>query len=393
MRVFETLPSASPRIGFYRTVSSWKDAILLEFGPEGTMHYAQGTIKGDTGNLYTTGMKEPQIIFGDTQNLELAIRELDRDQKPEMLFVASSPVSEIIGTDLNFLCRKLQPDIQAQLIVWDQVPVEGTEAIGSRSAYEKAADFLSKSTLSCTAEPKDGFVVLGLGEADWNGIADLYEIRRMMDTYFNIPCLNDKDGRYRLDTLRTARWILAATPEAVPLAAAAQELWGTPWHVGFPLGIANCQKMLNAFETATGILRNQNWEAELAETQKAVSSFRQSIRSMPKRRFYVDSREDRQSDWLDFLSNELGVTVSVPSPGTHALSVDGSLSYHSEIQKGDILLASGMLCSLYSNHPSLCIEYPVTNQKQFSAYAPHTGIRGIQNLLTLLHSLLLQNFS
>lgn len=393
MNVFEILPPASPRIGFYRTVAFWKDAAMLEFGPEGTMHYAQGTIKGDTGNLYTTGMKERQIIFGDTKNLEQAIRDIDRNLNPEVLFVVSSPVSEIIGTDLNYICRKIQPQVQTNLRVWDQVPVEGTEAMGSRRAYKMAADYLPLVSQDYKQKSTDGFVVIGLGESDWNGVADLVEICRMMKDYFGITCLNDRNGRYRLRDLGKAKWILAAAPEAVPLAVAVQKLWGTPYYTGYPLGIRGCEDMLNAFEASSGIRRSENWDSDLSETRKMVSLFRQSIRSIHSRRFYVDSRRARQSDWIDFLARELELDTVFPCDKDHALSADGSLNNHAGIQDGDILIASAMLCSLYSGHPSLCVEYPIANQKQFSVYAPFIGLRGVQNLLTQIYALMLRTES
>ena len=73
MKIFETLPAASPRMGFFKAVANWLDAAIVEFGPEGTMHYTQGAIAGRTDQLYTTGIKERQIIFGDTGPLEQAI--------------------------------------------------------------------------------------------------------------------------------------------------------------------------------------------------------------------------------------------------------------------------------------------------------------------------------
>lgn len=247
MKVFEQLPAASPRLGFFRVVAGWKDAALIEFGPEGTMHYVQGNIKGETGNLYTTGMKERQIIFGDTDTLENAIRDIDREVRPKLLFVTSSPVSEIIGTDLDMIAFSLQPEIRARISVWDRVPVEGTEDQGERAAYERAAEYLKKVE---TSEEKRGFVVLGLTEADWNGVADLGEIRRMAKDYFDLPCLNDADGRYRLDDLAKARWILATTPESAILAQQAEKLWGTKWFEEMPYGVKACERMVEAMASA-----------------------------------------------------------------------------------------------------------------------------------------------
>ena len=134
MNVFETLPPISPRMGFLRTVSGWLDAALVEFGPEGTMHYAQSALQGGAENLFTSGMEERQVIFGDTRPLEDALRAVDAARAPGLLFLTSSPVSEIIGADLEQVRRQLQPGLRARLSVWDRVPVQGTEQDGQRPA-------------------------------------------------------------------------------------------------------------------------------------------------------------------------------------------------------------------------------------------------------------------
>lgn len=384
MKVFDQLPSASPRLGFFRVVAGWKDAALVEFGPEGTMHYAQGNIKGETGNLYTTGMKERQIIFGDTDTLENAIRDIDQNARPELLFVTSSPVSEIIGTDLDMIAFSLQPEVHARLSVWDRVPVEGTESQGECAAYERAAQHLERLDGNCE---KRGFIVLGLTEADWNGVADLGEIRRMIETYFGIPCMNDSDGRYRLGDLAKAQWILAITPEASVLAQKAHALWKTPWIEGIPYGVAACERMVGALEEAIGYNANSIWKTERMEAKRTAMQLREKLKNV---RVFLDARRARCDAWEKFLAGELGVYVARPSAETPALSTDGGLGRMPEIREKDVLIASGILCAMYSKHPSMCIEYPVAEQKSYSRYIPLMGIRGVENFTFLLYDRLLQ---
>ena len=381
MKLFDQLPPASPRLGFYRMVAGWKDAALVEFGPEGTMHYAQGAIKGETGNLYTTGLKEKQIIFGDTGPLEKAIRDIDKNARPKLLFVASSPVSEIIGADMASIAFDLQPEIEAKLSVWDRVPVVGREAQGEIAAYERAAKYL-ESIPKC--EDRRGFVVLGLTEADWNGIADLGEIRRMAEAYFDIPCLNDQDGRYCLSDLARAQWILAATPEAAVLAKKAQELWETPWRQAMPYGISACEDMVSAMEAALNRKVRPVWKRERMEAKRISSQLRDRVSGMTEQRVFVDARASRCDAWEAFLTKELGFRVIRPSAQTSALSTDGGLGFMPEIHEGDILMACGLLCSMYPENPSLCIEYPVAEQKPYSRYIPMAGVRGVENFAHLL---------
>ena len=315
MKVFDQLPPASPRIGFFRTVAGWKDAALVEFGPEGTMHYAQGSIKGETGNLYTTGMKERQIIFGDTDTLENAVRDIDRNARPKLLFVTSSPVSEIIGADMASIAFDLQPEVSAKLSVWDRVPVVGTETQGETAAYERAAKYL-ESVKEC--EDRHGFLVLGLTEADWNGVADLGEIRRMAEVYFDMPCLNDADGRYCLSDLPRAQWILAAMPEAAALAKKAQALWGTPWHQAMPYGVSACEEMVSAMETALNRKAKPVWKRERMEAKRIAAQLRDRISGMEDQRVFVDARPSRCDAWEAFLKEELGVRVIRPSAQSSA---------------------------------------------------------------------------
>ena len=388
MKLFDQLPPASPRIGFFRTVAGWKDAALVEFGPEGTMHYAQGTIKGETGNLYTTGMKEKQIIFGDTDTLGNAIRDIDRNARPKLLFVTSSPVSEIIGADMASIAFDLQPEISAKLSVWDRVPVVGTEGQGESAAYERAAKYLEGLK---SDEERRGFLVLGLTEADWNGVADLGEIRRMAEDYFDLPCLNDADGRYCLSDLARAQWILAAAPESAVLAEKAWALWKTPWYQAMPYGVAACEKMVSAMEGAMNRKAKPCWKQERMEAKRIAAQLRDRISGMEDLRVFVDARPSRCDAWDAFLKKELGISVIRPSAQTSALSTDGGLGRMPEIHEGDVLLACGLLCSMHADNPSLCIEYPVAEQKPYSRYIPMAGVRGVENFAHLLQDRLRQN--
>lgn len=387
MKVYETLPPISPRAGFLRAVSAWKDAALVEFGPEGTMHYAQSAIHGETSNLFTTGMEERQIIYGETQNLEAAVQEADRLLSPKVIFITSSPVSEIIGTDLQQVCRKLQSKVQGRLVCWDQVPMEGREEYGQRKAYELAAGFLTRhggaSVRNRQAQKR--FLVLGLGESDWNGKADLNEIRRMMQSFLGLECLNDADGRYHLTDIAAADWILAAVPEAVPLAKAAEALWHIPWYEGMPYGICGSDHMLASAEQALEICRSSQWNTERQEAERMLTAFQNSMRHF-HHTIWVDTRKSRADALIPFLVQEAKLAAAVPKRGTAAFSTDGTVNLLPEMGPDDGLIGCGAACSLYPGRSVLCMDEPALQQQLFSSHIPCMGIRGAMNLLTALHA-------
>ena len=389
MKVYDALPPASVRVGFYRAAGPWKDAAVVELGPEGTMHYVQSNVRGETGHFFATGLKERQIIFGDTDNLEQAILEVDRRLKPALMIVMSSPVSEIIGVDLRAICFKMQPQVQTMLSVWDQLPVEGSESQGKRVAYEKASAYLKKAAPALPDMEKSGALVLGLGEVDYNGISDLNEIRRMLWDYFGIPLLNDELGRYNLHDVKKAQWILAAEPEAAVLAAAAQKLWSIPWYQGVPYGVEACKELVAAVEQATGISPNAQWKQDLKEAAFVIRQFHTGMENRRRRRVFLDVQPSRMAPLEDFLSKELNMEVARPSAAVSALSTDGAVTHNPEIREGDILLGSGLLCMLHRENRSLCLDDPVVRQKTFSRHLPLVGLWGAENFLSLLYPCLL----
>ena len=299
MNVFETLPPISPRMGFLRTVSGWLDAALVEFGPEGTMHYAQSALQGGAENLFTSGMEERQVIFGDTRPLEDALRAVDAARAPGLLFLTSSPVSEIIGADLEQVRRQLQPGLRARLSVWDRVPVQGTEQDGQRSAYAAGADYLRTLPPKADRGAAGGVVVLGLDQTDWNGRSDLNELRRMFADYFGLACRNDPQGRYRLEELRSARLLLAASPAALPLAEAAQALWGVPVCRGLPYGVRGSARLVESVSRLLEQAPSPAWSADRREAEQAVREFQFALRPWPKRELRLLSFRRTEAFRLD----------------------------------------------------------------------------------------------
>lgn len=389
MRVYDALPPASVRIGFYRAAGVWKDTAVIEHGPEGTMHYVQSNVRGETSHFFATGLKEHQIIFGDTENLEKAILEVDQKRKPSLMIVMSSPVSEIIGVDLKAVCFKMQSHVQASLSVLDQLPAEGSETQGKSIAYKAAAAFLKNNSPKLPDVQKSGALILGLSEVDYNGISDLNEIRRMLQDYFGIPLLNDELGRYNLCDVKKAQWILAVEPEAAVLAAMAKELWDIPWYQGIPYGVDACKALVSAVEQATGVSPSALWKQDLKEASFVTRQFSSSMENRRRRRVFLDVRPSRMNALERFIKLELGMECIRPSDRVSALSTNGAVNRNPEIMTDDILLGSGLLCMLHDCNPSICMEDPVVRHKAFSRHLPLMGIWGAENVLSLLYSCLL----
>lgn len=372
MKVFDILPPASPRHGFLRTVSAWKDAALVEFGPEGTMNYAQMSIPGVYDNLFTTGMEESQIIFGDTDNLASCIREVDRNLHPRLLIVTSSPVSEIIGTDLRLVCLENQDEVGAELMIYDSVPMEEEEKSGRKSAFLLASRFLPR----LPEMEKQGILVLGLDQTDYNGISDLNELRRMGEAYFSLSCRNDAYGRYSLRDLSQAELILTVDPAAEILAQEAQKLWGTPWCSGLCYGREQSEALVSRMASLLGRAPSKAYEEDRASAERVRRRFRSLQRTMLPSFLHLELEQHRGEALGAFLSR-LGVSWDMPQDPRHGTW-----------KKSDILLGSGVLCSLFPESPSFCMDYPGVRHSPIGEHCPYMGFRGEETLLMELSNIL-----
>ena len=116
-------------------------------------------------------------------------------------------------------------------------------------------------------------------------------------------------------------------------------------------------------------------------TVQAVREFQFALRPWPKRELRLCVRPERAACLASFLSGELKLSVSTPPE--HA--------FLTQPPAGAVLLGSGILCRLYPQHPSLCLDTPVLHQQLFSTHLPFAGIRGTANLLSALYPLLTED--
>lgn len=261
------------------------------------------------------------------------------------------------------------------------MPVQGTEQDGQRSAYAAGADYLRTLPPKADRGAAGGVVVLGLDQTDWNGRSDLNELRRMFADYFGLACRNDPQGRYRLEELRSARLLLAASPAALPLAEAAQALWGVPVCRGLPYGVRGSARLVESVSRLLEQAPSPAWSADRREAEQAVREFQFALRPWPKRELRLCVRPERAACLASFLSGR-----------TEAFRLDAAGARVSDAASSRGGPAGQRhLCRLYPQHPSLCLDTPVLHQQLFSTHLPFAGIRGTANLLSALYPLLTED--
>jgi Nitrogenase molybdenum-iron protein, alpha and beta chains len=284
MSLTRFLPIPSDRMGILWTLLNIDDSVIVEYGPAGTTHYSMGLF-GELGieqenRLFTTHMREEDVVMGDTSRLEKAILEVDENFSPKVIFVSASSCSAVIGTDLRGVCTMVQPKIRAKLVAFEQGGFRGDYAFGLKAAYQ----LLGEAIVDRDA-PKQPhtYNILGASSGSYRCKADMLEIERLMEEAFGMKCLcrlcleTDADA---IAKMGGAELNLVIRQEALPLAQKLEQEFGTPFVYGAPYGYQGTADWLTKLGERLGKKASPGLLGELKKSGMELMQYRMTARML-----------------------------------------------------------------------------------------------------------------
>ena len=239
MSLTRYLPTPSDRMGILHALANIPDAIILEYSSAGTTSYFKklvGRTEIDLENrLFATHLTEDDIVMGDTSKLEEAIKTLDKTFQPKFIFVMSSSVTSIIGSDVKGVCSFLEEEVEAKIVVFEQGGFSGDYSSGLEIATTK----LIKELATVENEPTPTYNVIGLNPMLSNTKADRKAIANLMmeslglkenSTLFQGATLDD------IENMSKAQLNLVMSYEGLQAAKILEQRFGTPYVYGVPVG-------------------------------------------------------------------------------------------------------------------------------------------------------------
>jgi len=114
-----------------------KDAIHLVHGPVGCAYYGS-TVRGKTYKLFSTALREKDVIFGGGEKLTRSLIETKcLMPKARHVFVYITCSTALIGDDVYDICKKMEKKLGCPVIVVNCPGFKGeSQASGHRIAYE-----------------------------------------------------------------------------------------------------------------------------------------------------------------------------------------------------------------------------------------------------------------
>jgi light-independent protochlorophyllide reductase B subunit len=314
MQLYKFLPPASDRMGALWTLSTIKDAAVLEYGPAGTTHYGiEGfaQLNADMhARLFTTHMDETDIVMGDSARLETTIREVDEVYRPPVIFVLASSISSIIGTDLETICSALQPATRAKLIPVTGGGWRGDLTVGIREVLTLLAKEVVKPE---TDKLPAACNIIGVNIDCYNFQSDLRELRQLLKSSFGLEVntVFTADSSLReIERATAASFNLVLRAEGLECAEVLRHKYGMPFLYGAPYGYQGTLQWLER----VGELVGQGPDAEMTQRLREQGTkhclyVRRALFQYHKPSCLLAGNFDQVQGLYTLLSGELGLEI------------------------------------------------------------------------------------
>ncbi|MGD9154441.1 MAG: nitrogenase component 1 [Bacillota bacterium] len=174
-----------------KILSGIKNAVVLTHGPGGCAYGVKKTYKltncRNSGAMYepviSTNMDEAKIIHGGEPELRGALREVDRKYRPDLIFVATSCATGIIGDNIDAVAAKAQPEIDAKLMTVHCEGFAGEYRSGFDLVFRQLVRLMEPPTPVRQAELWDAVNIVGgkMGPERTEVDTDVKELVRLVE--------------------------------------------------------------------------------------------------------------------------------------------------------------------------------------------------------------------
>ena len=398
--MYRYLPTPSDRMGIIWTLLTVKDAVVLEYGPAGTTHFSVGTYGAmglDTEQrIFTTHLGESDVIMGDTTRLEEAIVEIDENYEPKIIFVVSSAVVSIIGTDMKGICHYMQKEVKARLIPIETGGFKGDYSLGLKNGWNVITKELCKKG-SESAEALY-YNILGASPYNYRIKSDVNEIKKLMRESFSMEAnvvLGMDATLSELENMGKACINLVIQEEALNAAEYMKENFGIPYIYGAPFGYKGTKEWLNKISKVINKEINFAVIKELQEKIMECQGYRMYTMMFANRKMTPSSVIVGEFDTVEGIAEAMSevflpVAMKVCNHSTAGLEAKDVLHPQTEKEKIDLLkradksLVFGDDVTLHiasDNCTKVIASAPTISRPQIANHLPFMGIRGMDYLL------------
>lgn len=396
---FKPIPSG--RMGTLWTLSTVKNAALVEFGCMGHMLYSAVTLKhngvNDLCRLFSTHIDETDIALGGTERLEHTVADVIKNDSPKVIFFLPSAVPEVIGTDLRALCDELQQEHpQVKMLPFGQ---GGFNVLQHEGVKDALLTLVKNLPVETDRTERPTFNIIGSCADLFRFQADATETVRIVEGAFGIKplCVLTSDTSVEdMERMGGAHVNLVIRREGEAAAKYLQRKFGTPYLLHRPYGIEGTLNWLGEIGKILGTAPDRCFTGDEAETARrrlepVMPHFRHMARVHREDvTLHLGAHADVVQGILRFGCGELNFQKGVCWCDSPNMGCD-ELPYYSETEwipavesiKDGLLMASGEILEWAGKSLSMQISNPDRLWRLHPYEPPFMGFRGAVNLANI----------
>ena len=250
-----TFPVPSDYFGILWALTGIKNAIIIEHGSTGNtsynvMNYRVMNRQTPQGKLFSSGLDKDDVIMGKQDRLVDAIRELDEQFIPEIIFVVATSVTGVIGLDLEGIIFEIRDQVKAKLIAFPSGGFCGDYQWGTKKVYES----LINEVVRAPDKKVDKLVnIIGPTTDTFNYQSDIAEIERLLGLLgIKIHTIFTADTAVeKIRTMSEVSLNIVTRDIGLDVAKLMKDKFNIPYLYGLPFGIRGTVEWL---EKIAGLL-------------------------------------------------------------------------------------------------------------------------------------------
>ncbi len=174
-----------------KILSGIRNSIVITHGPSGCAYGVKKAYKltnsRNSGSPYepvvSTNMNEEKVIHGGERELKGAILEVDRKYGPDIIFVAASCATGIIGDNIDAVAEKMKPEVNAKIMTIHCEGFAGEYRSGFDLVFKQITRLMEAPSQELKAELSDAVNIVGgkMGPERTEVDTDVKELVRLVN--------------------------------------------------------------------------------------------------------------------------------------------------------------------------------------------------------------------
>lgn len=240
--------------GVASVIAGIKDVSIVIHSPQGcaaTVNNAYDSHEIDftKRKIGCTRLFESDIIMGASEKLENLIKEADKSFNTKIMFVVGTCSADIIGEDIEAICRVMQPEVNAKLIPIMSGGFRGDSYKGVDLGLDALFSFIKKSDNKIERTVNIIAPQANLNPTWWADLDWLKEILKSLDITINTVFSHNTTIEEIENSSQASANIILSHDAGYDFAKQMEKIHGIPLILGdipLPIGIKNTNKWLTA---------------------------------------------------------------------------------------------------------------------------------------------------